>query len=417
MIKVESIESLATRARHAAGELASVSTAVKDDVLIDLAGRIENSIKAILHANEQDLAAARSAGLGDAKLRRLTLEDSSIRQIADGLRQVAALDDPIGKITREYDAPNGLLVRKVRCPIGVILMIYEARPNVTIDAFALCFKSGNACILKGGREALYSNQALMELARKALATKGAPADAAALVTTSDREELKALLRLDQYIDLVIPRGGTELIRFVHEHSRIPMVQHFHGVCHIFVDASADVDRAVDICATAKTSGPATCNAVECYLVHEKIAPTFVPKLAARLKKDSVELRGDPATCRVASTAIPALDDDWGREFLDLIVACKIVPDFDAAIAHIQRYGSNHTDAILSSDEANQRAFVERVQSSCTLVNASTRFNDGFSLGLGAEIGISTSKIHAYGPMGLEELTTQRYVVHGQWQKR
>ncbi|HKQ50327.1 MAG TPA: glutamate-5-semialdehyde dehydrogenase [Phycisphaerae bacterium] len=417
MIKVESIESLAQRARRAAADLAHLNTAVKNDVLLDLAGRIESDAFRIRQANEQDLAASKAADLGNAKLQRLELTDAGIRQMAAGLRQVAALDDPVGKITREYTAPSGILVRKVRCPIGVILMIYEARPNVTIDAFALCFKSGNACILKGGREALHSNLALMELVRQSLDAKGVTPDAAALLTTSDREELKALLKLDHYIDLVIPRGGTELIRFVHEQSRIPMVQHFHGVCHIFVDASADVDRAVDICATAKTSGPATCNAVECCLVHEKIAPAFVPKLAARLAKDGVELRGDETVCRLALTAIPATNDDWGREFLDLIVACKIVPDLDAAVEHIHHYGSNHTDAILSSDESNQRTFVERVQSSCTLVNTSTRFNDGFSLGLGAEIGISTSKVHAYGPMGLEELTTQRYVVHGQWHLR
>ncbi len=411
------MENLARGSRQAAADLARLPTAVKNEVLTHLAEQIEQSAPPIQRANEKDLAAAKSSGLGDAKTRRLELTDSLIHQMAVGLRQVAALDDPVGKITRQYNAPNGLVVRKIRCPIGVVMMIYEARPNVTIDALALCFKSGNACILKGGREALHSNQVLMDLARKSLTANNVTPDAAVLLTTSDREELKSLLKLDQYIDLVIPRGGTELIRFVHEHSRIPMVQHFHGVCHIVVDASANLDRAVDICAMAKTGAPATCNAVECLLVHEKIAPAFIPKLAERLKTDGVELRGDASVCRLAPGATPATDDDWGREFLDLILACKVVPDLDAAIAHIHRYGSNHTDAILSSDEANQRAFVERVQSSCTLINASTRFNDGFQLGLGAEIGISTSKIHAYGPMGLEELTTQRYVVEGQWQTR
>jgi glutamate-5-semialdehyde dehydrogenase len=292
MNEAHATEILARHARNAAGDLSRLSTTIKNAVLIDLAQRIERALAQIRLANEQDVAAARASGLGDAKLRRLALSDSSIRQMAEGLRQVAALDDPVGKITREYSAPSGILVRKVRCPIGVIMMIYEARPNVTIDALALCFKSGNACILKGGHEASHSNQALMDLARQSLAAKGVTPDAVALLTTSNREELKALLKLDQFIDLVIPRGGTELIRFVHEHSHIPMVQHFHGVCHIFVDASADVDRAVEICATAKTSGPATCNAVECLLVHEKIAPVFVPMLAGRLKKDGIELRGD-----------------------------------------------------------------------------------------------------------------------------
>ena len=411
------IEKLAQRARSAAAALAGLSTATKNACLTTMAGLIETNAVAIKEANALDLGAAREAGLGDAKIRRLTLSDAGIKQMADGLCQVAALSDPVGQVTRDAAVPSGLRVRKVRCPIGVIMMIYEARPNVTIDAFALCFKSGNACILKGGREAAHSNRILANLATQALAKHGVSADSVTLLTTSDREEIKALLRLDQYIDLVIPRGGTELIRFVHEHSRIPMVQHFHGVCHIFVDESADLEKAVNICATAKTSGPATCNAVEALLVHEKIAADFVPKLARRLAADGVELRGDETVQKLAPTAAAATDADWGHEYLDLIVACRVVPDIGAAIEHIRRYGSNHTEAILSNNAAHQKRFVDEVHSSCVLVNASTRFNDGFQLGLGAEIGISTSKIHAYGPMGLEELTTQRYVVQGDWHSR
>lgn len=411
------IEKLAQRARSAAAALAGLSTATKNACLTTMADLIETNAVAIKAANALDLGAAREAGLGDAKIRRLTLSDAGIKQMADGLCQVAALPDPVGQVTRDAAVPSGLRVRKVRCPIGVIMMIYEARPNVTIDAFALCFKSGNACILKGGREAAHSNRILANLATQALAKHGVSADSVTLLTTSDREEIKALLRLDQYIDLVIPRGGTELIRFVHEHSRIPMVQHFHGVCHIFVDESADLEKAVNICATAKTSGPATCNAVEALLVHEKIAADFVPKLARRLAADGVELRGDETVQKLAPTAAAATDADWGHEYLDLIVACRVVPDIGAAIEHIRRYGSNHTEAILSNNAAHQKRFVDEVHSSCVLVNASTRFNDGFQLGLGAEIGISTSKIHAYGPMGLEELTTQRYVVQGDWHSR
>lgn len=407
----------AEKTRSAANMTATLDTETKNRCLRDLAYRIETGAEAIQRANAQDLAAAEAEGLGTAKRRRLELTDGSIRQMAEGLRQVAALPDPVGVVTRQVTVASGLNVKKVRCPIGVILMIYEARPNVTIDAFALCFKAGNACILKGGREAVHSNRILAELVTAALAAGGITPDAMTLLTTSDREEIKRILQLERYIDLVIPRGGTALIRFVHEHSRIPTIQHFHGVCHIFVDASADLRRAVDVCATAKTSAPATCNAVECVLVHESIAPDFVPALAGRLQHDGVEVRGDAAVCALAPSAVPATDDDWGREFLDLILALKVVPDLDAAIAHIKTYGSNHTDAILSDDPAHQQRFVTEVQSSCTLVNASTRFNDGFQLGLGAEIGISTSRIHAYGPMGLEELTTQRYVVHGDWQTR
>jgi len=411
------IEEIAKRAKSAAATVATLPTDTKNACLRDLAARVEQEIATIRQANERDLGAARQTGLAEAKLRRLLLSDAAILQMCQGLRQVAALPDPVGQVTRQYRVPSGLEVRRVRCPLGVILMIYEARPNVTIDAFALCFKSGNACILKGGKEAAQSNQALASLAGQSLEAHGVPVDAISLITSSDREEMRALLRMSDCIDLVIPRGGAELIRFVHEHSRIPMVQHFMGVCHIFVDESADLERAIEICATAKTSAPAACNAVETILVHEKIAHTFLPPLVVRLAKDAVEIRGDAAVCTISPGIKQASEDDWGREFLDLIVAVRVVSAVEEAIAHIRRYGSNHTEAILSRDEANQRRFVEEVQSSCVLVNASTRFNDGFQLGLGAEIGISTSKIHAYGPMGLEELTTQRYVVIGEGQAR
>ncbi|HPF37555.1 MAG TPA: glutamate-5-semialdehyde dehydrogenase [Phycisphaerae bacterium] len=411
------IESTAAAARQAASAVAVLTTEQKNAVLLDLADRIDRATNSILKANQADLDAATANGVTGPKLKRLTLTASSVGQMVEGLRQIAALPDPVGGVTKSYDVPSGLAVRKQRCPIGVIMMIYEARPNVTIDAFSLCFKAGNACILKGGREAATSNEILASIARDALEAAGVPRETLTLLTTSDRATIQRLLAMEQYIDLVIPRGGTELIRFVHEHARIPTVQHFHGVCHLYVDKDVDLDKAVHVCATAKTSAPATCNAAEAVLVHADVAAAFVPKLAERLSADGVELRGDAGVCKLAPSARAATDDDWGHEYLDLIMAVRVVPSLDAAIEHIHRYGSNHTDAILTTSEQAAAKFTQRVQSSCVLVNASTRFNDGFQLGLGAEIGISTSKIHAYGPMGLEELTTQRYVVQGDWQTR
>jgi len=413
----ETMLGTARAAKHASRALAMLDTETKNAVLRAIADRIGQERSAILEANARDTDAAREAGLGSAKLRRLELTEASLDQLAGGLRQIADMPDPIGRVTTERTVPSGLRVRKVRCPIGVIAMIYEARPAVTIDAFALCFKGGNACVLKGGREANHSNTALADLAHAVLDGHGVPPGALGLVTSSDRVELKLLLQLDDLIDLVIPRGGEALIRFVHENSRIPTVQHFKGVCHIFVDASGDLDRAVEICATAKTSAPATCNAAECLLVHADVAAEFLPKLTARLKSDGVEVHADQRALSLMPGATPAADGDWGHEYLDLILAVRVVDSLDDAIAHIETYSSNHTEAILTRDEDNARAFTDRVQSSCVLVNASTRFNDGFQLGLGAEIGISTSKIHAYGPMGLEELTTQRYVVEGDGQVR
>lgn len=413
----DAIVTTAAAAREAATKLAVLSTDAKNALLLDLASRIDKNEASILKANQLDLDAATANGVTGPKLKRLTLSPESIGQMVEGLRQIVALPDPIGGVTKEYAAPSGLAVRKERCPIGVIMMIYEARPNVTIDAFSLCFKAGNACILKGGREAAHSNEILAALAHDALTAAKIPSEALTLLTTSERETIKRLLAMEQYIDLVIPRGGTELIRFVHEHARIPTVQHFHGVCHIYVDSEVDIAKAIDVCATAKTSAPATCNAAEAVLVNADIADAFIPKLAARLAADGVEIHGDERVCSLAASAKPATDDDWGHEYLDLIMAMKVVPSLDAAIEHIHRHGSNHTDVILTTNAAAARAFTQRVQSSCVLVNASTRFNDGFQLGLGAEIGISTSKIHAYGPMGLEELTTQRYVVQGDWHTR
>ena len=411
------IETKARAAREASRLLAVTPTAVKNRVLCRLADELDRRRSDILAANRQDVGAAGAAGLPEAKIRRLQIGAAAAEQMSAGLRQVAELPDPVGAVVKDYPVPSGLRVRKVRTPLGVVAMIYEARPNVTVDAFGLCFKAGNACLLKGGHEAAASNNLLAGVIHDVLAAERLPPHAVAVLAAGSREDTRHLLTLNQYIDLVIPRGGAELIRFVGEHARMPVVQHYQGVCHIYVDESARLEPALDICLTAKTSAPAACNAVECILVHEACAAALVPQLVDRYQAAGVEVRGDEAVCRLAPAVTPARADDWGREFLDLIVAVRVVPDLAAAIAHIETYGSNHTEAILSEDPASQAAFVERVGSSCVLVNASTRFNDGFQLGLGAEIGISTSKIHAYGPMGLEELTAQRFVVYGAGQTR
>ncbi len=423
------VAALAGRAKEASRLTAVLPTETKNAVLTTLAGLIETRGKEILAANEADLVAAREAGLSAPKVARLGLTEAAVGQMAKGVRLVAALPDPVGVVTTDRKVESGLRVRRVRAPLGVIAMIYEARPGVTVDAFALCFKAGNACVLRGGKEAAGSNGALAGLVHEALAAHGAPVDALVNLSGTAREDLAMLLTLSQSIDLVIPRGGRELIELVTRTAagRIPTIQHFQGVCHIYVDAAADVEMAVEICATAKTSAPATCNALECVLVHRDIAAAFIPPMLARFAVDGVEVRGTPTVIGLAPSGLKetvdggnlrqAAPEDFGREFLDLIVAMRIVPGMDAAIEHIATYGSNHTEAIVSQDADAAEAFTARVQSSCVLVNASTRFNDGFSLGLGAEIGISTSKLHAYGPMGLEELTTQRWVVMGSGQTR
>lgn len=415
---------LAMRARPASRRLATLNTATKNAVLTTLAELISANAPELLRAGELDVAAAQAAGLPAPKLKRLALTGASVAQLAEGVRQVAALPDPVGQITLERTVPSGLRIKRVRAPLGVVAMIYEARPGVTIDAFALCLKSGNACILRGGKEAERSNAALTALAHQALAQHGVPVDALVNLSGTDRAVLAELLTLTDHIDLVIPRGGRDLIEMVCRTSRIPTIQHYQGVCHIFVDESADLALAVNICATAKTSAPATCNAAECVLVHKNIAEAFIPRMLARYAADGVEVRGTPLVLALApdgaTNVVPAAPGDFGKEFLDLIIAMRTVDTLAEAVEHIAAYSSNHTEAILTGDLAhggNAEQFTALVQSSCVLVNASTRFNDGFQLGLGAEIGISTSKLHAYGPMGLEELTTQRWIAHGAGQTR
>lgn len=411
------IVEVAMRARDASRFLAGLSSERKNAILLDLAAEVERNAAEVLAANEMDMDAAAQGGLVSSKLKRLKLNESSLRQLAQGLKQVASLPDPVGTISDEKSVPSGLQVRRVRVPIGVICMIYEARPAVTLDAFALCLKAGNSCILKGGREAAKSNAALARIAKSVLLKNQLPESAIASISTSSRDDLKDLLKLKQHIDLVIPRGGEELIEFVTEHSSIPVIQHFRGVCHIFVDQSADLQRAVQVCVSAKVSAPATCNAAECVLVHHDIASVFLPMLWDAMKAAQVEIRAEPIAAGFMPGVSIADASDFGREFLDAIVAVKVVRNVDDAVGHIARYGSRHTEAILTRDAGSIEEFRKGVDASCVIVNASTRFNDGFQLGLGAEIGISTSKLHAYGPMGLEELTTRRFEVVGDYQTR
>lgn len=414
------IEAVAKEARAASRLVADLSAETRRAVLIDLAERIDREREAILDANNKDMRKAEAAGLDTPKLRRLELTENGLDQLSQGLRQIAALPDPVGEVTRETIVPSGLRVSRVRTPLGVIAMIYEARPGVTIDAFALCFKSGNACILKGGKEAAHSNAFLADLVRRSLRAHGAPEHAIAVITSSEREELKHLLTLSDHIDLVIPRGGEALIRFVHEHSRIPTIQHFRGVCHVYVDKNADLSMALQIVTTGKASAPATCNSTECALVHAGVAERFIPELIQRCADLGITIKGDEHVLTLADGAPnvePAQSGDWGHEFLDLILAVRVVDSMEVALSHIAKYTSDHTEAIVTRDNVTAEAFCRRVRSSCVLVNASTRFNDGFQLGLGAELGISTTRLHAYGPMGLEGLTIERFVVDGQGQTR
>jgi glutamate-5-semialdehyde dehydrogenase len=337
--------------------------------------------------------------------------------MAEGLREVAHLPDPVGEVVKMWKRPNGLMVGRMRIPIGVIGIIYESRPNVTADAAGLCLKSGNSVILRGGSEAFHSNQAIGQILRNVLVKRGIPQASVQIFSHTEREAIQEMLQLEDEIDLIIPRGGEELIRFVTNHSKIPVVKHYKGVCHIFVDESADLEVANRVCLNAKVQRPGVCNAMETLLVHEKVASRFLPKIARVLQKEGVELRGCLRTRKILSHIKEAREEDWFQEYLDLILSIRVVKGIEEAIDHIATYGSIHTDAIITSDYQNAQKFLREVNSSCVLVNASTRFNDGFELGLGAEIGISTSKIHAFGPMGLEELTTTKFIVYGEGQIR
>lgn len=410
-------EQLAAAAKKAASRLATASTADKNQALLSLASLIEANKDAIVEANKKDLAAAEAAGMSGALVDRLALTDKRIAAMSAGVRQIVELPDPVGAVSNLTRRPNGLQVGRMRIPLGVICIIYESRPNVTVDAGALCLKSGNAPILKGGKEAFHSNMALVELMREALQSAGLPADGIQAVATSDRGVIAELIQREGEVDLVIPRGGEGLIRYVTRNATVPVIQHYKGVCHVYVHADADTAMAAEIAFNAKVQRPAVCNAMETLLIHRDAAPTLVPALMPRLSEAGVELRGDARLRALWPQAKPASEDDWGTEYHDLILSVRLVDDMSAAIAHIENYGSGHTEAIVTNSYDASRRFVDAVQSSCVVVNASTRFNDGFELGLGAEIGISTSRLHAYGPMGLEELTSQKFVVFGQGQVR
>jgi glutamate-5-semialdehyde dehydrogenase len=410
-------EDLGRRARAAARVLAGARGAQKNDWLQAAATALESRSGEILEANARDVAAAADFGLSPAQVDRLRLTPSRLRAAADGLRAVAALPDPTGRVLDSSVRPNGLEVHKVSVPLGVIFFIYESRPNVTVDAAGLCVKSGNAIILRGGKEALHSNLALHRVLQDCLQEAGLPTDAVQLVGTPDREAVGHLLRLSAYIDLAIPRGGEGLIRRVAAEATMPVLKHYKGNCHIYVDRSADLDMAERVLVNAKCQRPGVCNAAESLLVHREAAAAFLPRAAAALRERGVELRGCEATRRLVPGVKPATENDYAAEYLDLVLSVKVVDSLEEAVAHIARYGSQHTEAILTTDLAAARRFTAAVDSSAVLVNASTRFNDGYELGLGAEIGISTDKFHARGPCGLLELSSYKYIVYGDGQVR
>jgi glutamate-5-semialdehyde dehydrogenase len=412
-----SITKIAQDAKHASRILSRVSTVEKNQALLLMADKLDQKSVFLLAENAKDVSLAQKNGLHQAMIDRLTLKDATIYSMAQGLREVAALPDPVGKITSMWRRPNNLLVGRMRIPLGVIGIIYESRPNVTVDASALCLKSGNAAILRGGSEAINSNLAIASLVHEVLSNSSLPPAAIQVIPYTDREAVSAMLQLDEYIDLIIPRGGEELIRAVVAQSKIPVIKHSKGVCHIFVDARANSDMAINIVLNSKTQRPGVCNALETLLVHQDIALEFLPLLADKMRNAGVVLRGCEKTRLILKNIETASDDDWYAEYLDLILAVKVVETMDEAIAHIEKYGSLHTESIITDDYTNSQRFLNEVNSSTVMVNASTRFSDGFELGLGAEIGISTTKLHAFGPMGLEELTTTKFIIYGNGQVR
>ena len=401
----------ANAARAAARIVAKAPAEQRTRALVEIAAAIDGNRAAILAANGRDVAAATTM------IDRLRLDDARIDALVRAVREIGEAPEVLGRIEHRETRPNGLEIARVRIPLGVIAMIYEARPNVTVDAAALCLKAGNACILRGGREALESNRALARAVRSGIVAAGLPAETVQLIELTDREAIADLVKLDGLIDLCIPRGGEGLIRYVAEHARVPVIKHYKGVCHVYVHAAADLDMAERIVDNAKTQRPSVCNALETLLIDRAVAEQFVPRLVARLGA-CVELRGDDTVCALGGPSVrPACEDDWSAEYLDLVLAVRVVDDLRGAVEHIERYGSDHTEAIVTRDAAAAERFVREVDSSTVVVNASTRFADGGELGLGAEIGISTTRLHAYGPMGAEGLTTTKFVVRGSGQIR
>lgn len=409
----ETIYEMGRKARSAAYELAKLSGDEKNEILRTMAASIRARVPELLAANQLDLAAGRGKGLSAAMLDRLMLDEKRIEAMAAGIDQVATLSDPVGHVLDAWERPNGIKIEQVRVPIGTIGIIYESRPNVTADAAVLCFKTGNATILRGGSEAIHSNRAIAA----ALAEAGGPADAIQLIPFTDRESVAALAGMDKWLDLIIPRGGKGLIETVVSLARMPVIKHYDGVCHLFADAAADIDMAVSLTINSKTHKPGVCNALETLLVHQEVAHRFLPKVAEALAEKKVELRGCERTRQILAGISPATEEDWSTEYLELVLAVKVVASLDDAVSHINKYGSHHTDVIVTDNHAAAERFLREVDSACVFHNVSTRFADGGEFGFGAEIGISTDKLHARGPMGLRELTSYQYRVRGEGQVR
>lgn len=406
------VEQLGVRARAAGRVLATSEGKLRDQALLAMAAELRHSAAALTQANQKDLEAGRQAGLDAALLDRLTLTPERIESMAAGLEQIAALPDPIGEITALKPMPSGIRVGQMRVPLGVVAIIYESRPNVTADAAGLCLKAGNACILRGGSESLQSNQAIAQCINRALEAAGLPAEAVQVVQTADRDAVGALITLSEYVDVLVPRGGKGLIQRISEQASVPVIKHLDGVCHCYVDAGADLDMAERIVMNAKTQRYGTCNTLETLLVDVAVATAFVPQIVEQMTAAGVELRGCAQTVAISPAVGPATEEDWDTEYLAPILSIRVVDGLDAAMAHIEQHGSGHTDAIVTNDYARAQRFLRAVDSSSVMVNASTRFADGAEYGLGAEIGISTDKLHARGPVGLEGLTTRKYIVLG-----
>ena len=411
------LEEIGSRAKEVSRVLNNLGSTPKNEGLKAVAQALLDGKDKILEANQKDVQAALAKGMNPGLVDRLSLNDARIQAMAEGLLQVASLDDPVGEVISMKPRPNGLLIGQKRVPLGVIGMIYEARPNVTADAFGLCFKSGNAVILKGGSDALESNKAIVAQIREGLKSAGLPEDTVQLIESTDREVTRQFMRLNDYLDVLIPRGSAGLIRSVVENSTVPVIETGTGNCHIFVDESADLDMALNIIFNAKTQRIGVCNACESLVVHRAVAEEFLPLLKARLDEKQVEIRADKEACAMVDGFVPAAEEDWGTEYLDYILSLKLVDSIDEAIAHINRYNTKHSEAIITSNYANAQRFLNEIDAAAVYVNASTRFTDGFEFGFGAEIGISTQKLHARGPMGLKELTTTKYIIYGNGQVR
>ncbi len=414
---MKEIIEIGKRAKEASYQLAHLDTSAKDNILKEVASKLIGSSATILEGNKKDLISAEEMGLKGAIVDRLTLDDERIKGIAEGLLQIAGIEDPVGEILEMKKRPNGLMIGKQRVPLGVVGVIYESRPNVTADVGGLCIKTGNVCVLRGGKEAFNSNLAIVNIFREVISELGFNPDMIQLVTNTTRESANALMKLNDYLDILIPRGGAGLIQAVVQNSTVPVIETGVGNCHVYVDASADLEMAKNIVVNSKTHRPGVCNAAESLLIHADIAEKAIPVIGKALVEAGVEVRGDKQVCDLLKDAVPATEEDWATEYLDYIISAKVVGSHEEAITHIHTYGSSHSESIVTSDYGNAQFFLDRVDAAAVYVNASTRFTDGFEFGYGAEIGISTQKLHARGPMGLKELTTTKYIIYGDGQIR